>query len=282
MVSGFSITRNALRAGYPFVEAILSVLPLCDEFVIADDSSDDTCRVLEQMAAKYGKIKILKRPWPIAEYRDGCLAIATDWAMQACQGDWLIYVQADEVFHEDALPGMRSIIRGEIGPDGLPIQAVQFHRRQLSTNFQECHGEHAVIRMAKRGAIQAAGDALSFAVKDDRYYGFDPEGHFSLFDITRCFIDHFPAKAAGQAEIWWHLPNRNAAGWFGKTPEQWERQVALWQKNGYPEVWTRADSPFMPELPTLMKGWVGKTRYYPLPALVTPCAPVAPCALVTP
>ena len=34
-ITGFSFIRNAINNDYPVVEAILSVLPICDEFVIA-------------------------------------------------------------------------------------------------------------------------------------------------------------------------------------------------------------------------------------------------------
>jgi glycosyltransferase involved in cell wall biosynthesis len=262
-VSGWTLTRNCMRAGYPIVESILAVLPLCDEFIVMNDSQDSTGAVLEQMRRKYGKIRVVNRPWLIKEYRDHSLAVATDWGLSACGGEWLIYVQADEIFSQDAIPRMKSIIENPIDETGCPIQAVQFHRMQLKVNFQENCGEHAVIRMAKKGAIQACGDALSFAVLNDDYFCFDKPGEFSLFDITRCFASSIPAKAYGQAEIWHHLPNRNAAGWWGRTPEEWCLQIDEWEKSGYPEIWTRKTSPFMGILPDSMKRHIGEVRYIP-------------------
>lgn len=40
-VSGVYTCRNSIEVGYPFVEAILSALPLCDEFLINDGGSVD-------------------------------------------------------------------------------------------------------------------------------------------------------------------------------------------------------------------------------------------------
>ncbi|MEQ9415825.1 MAG: glycosyltransferase family 2 protein, partial [Cyclobacteriaceae bacterium] len=34
-VSGFTFVRNAVQLDYPVVEAITSILPLCDEFIVA-------------------------------------------------------------------------------------------------------------------------------------------------------------------------------------------------------------------------------------------------------
>ena len=40
-VSGFSFVRNAIKFDYPIVEAINSILPICDEFVVAVGKSED-------------------------------------------------------------------------------------------------------------------------------------------------------------------------------------------------------------------------------------------------
>ena len=49
-VTGFSFVKNALLYEYPVVESIRSILPLCDEFVIAVGKSDDgTLQLIEEM-----------------------------------------------------------------------------------------------------------------------------------------------------------------------------------------------------------------------------------------
>ena len=55
-VSGFTFIRNALKYDYPIVEAILSILPICDEFIIAvGNSDDDTLALIQKIDSK--KIK---------------------------------------------------------------------------------------------------------------------------------------------------------------------------------------------------------------------------------
>ena len=44
-VSGFTFIRNALKLDYPVKEAILSILPLVDEMVVAVGSSEDGTRI---------------------------------------------------------------------------------------------------------------------------------------------------------------------------------------------------------------------------------------------
>ncbi|HEY5615046.1 MAG TPA: glycosyltransferase family 2 protein, partial [Bacteroidota bacterium] len=58
-VSGFSFVRNAVKYDYPFEESIRSILPLCDEFVIAVGASEDD--TLERVRAiDPTKIKIIE------------------------------------------------------------------------------------------------------------------------------------------------------------------------------------------------------------------------------
>ena len=61
-VSGFSFIRNAIFFDYPIVEAIRSILPLCDEVVIAVGQSDDATLELVQSIDSQ-KIKIIETVW---------------------------------------------------------------------------------------------------------------------------------------------------------------------------------------------------------------------------
>ena len=57
-VSGFTIIRNALKYDYPVVEAITSILPICDEFIVCvGDSEDETLALIKSIDSP--KIKIV-------------------------------------------------------------------------------------------------------------------------------------------------------------------------------------------------------------------------------
>ncbi len=91
---------------YPFVESIKSALPLVDEFVVAvgrGDVGDTTRRDIEAIGSE--KIRIIDTVWDTQTYRGGTeYARQTMIAKAACTGDWLLYLQADEVLHEEDLP----------------------------------------------------------------------------------------------------------------------------------------------------------------------------------
>jgi glycosyltransferase involved in cell wall biosynthesis len=101
-VTGFSFIRNAVKYNYPVVEALQSILPLCDEVIVAVGNSDDGTR--ELVAAIDLKIRIIDTVWD-DELRIGgkILAVETDKAFAAIDAstDWCIYIQGDEVLHED-------------------------------------------------------------------------------------------------------------------------------------------------------------------------------------
>jgi hypothetical protein len=101
-VSCFTIARNAIKYDYPVVEAITSILPLCDEFVVAvGNSEDETLKLIQGI--KSDKIKIISTVWDDTLREGGrVLALETDKAFQAIAADrdWVFYIQADEVVHE--------------------------------------------------------------------------------------------------------------------------------------------------------------------------------------
>ncbi len=101
-VVGFSIIRNAARLDYPIVEAITSILPLCDEFVVAVGKSEDTTlELIRQIPSD--KIKIVETLWDDTQRKGGrTFALETDKALGAIpdDADWCFYIQADEVLHE--------------------------------------------------------------------------------------------------------------------------------------------------------------------------------------
>ena len=105
-VSGFTFVRNAIKFDYPVVEAITSILPLCDEVIVCvGNSDDDTLDLVKSIASD--KIKIVPSVWD-DKLREGgkVLAVETNKAFDAvaADSDWAFYIQADEVVHEKYLP----------------------------------------------------------------------------------------------------------------------------------------------------------------------------------
>jgi hypothetical protein len=102
-ISGFTFLRNANKLYYPVKESILSILDVVDEYIIAlgNGDEDDTSRLIIN-EINSPKIKIINTTWDLNKYPGGSeYAHQTDLAVEACAGDWLFYLQGDEVIHEN-------------------------------------------------------------------------------------------------------------------------------------------------------------------------------------
>ena len=101
-VSGFTFIRNAILLDYPIVASIQSILPLCDEVIVAvGNSDDDTLGLIQNIDPK---VKIIQTTWDDSLRENGrVLAVETDKALAAIDpaADWAIYIQGDEVMHQD-------------------------------------------------------------------------------------------------------------------------------------------------------------------------------------
>jgi hypothetical protein len=131
-VTGFSIIRNAVKYDYPIVEAIRSILPLCDEFVIGiGQSEDDTIGLIEGINSP--KIKIIHTVWD-DNLRTGGLVLSdeTNKAFKAIEADtdWCFYIQGDEVinekYHDAIRAGMQEYLQDK-RVDGLLFKYLHFY-----------------------------------------------------------------------------------------------------------------------------------------------------------
>jgi hypothetical protein len=130
-VVGFSFIKNAVKFQYPVEEALRSILPLCDEVVVAVGNSDDNTRDI--VAAIDTKIKMLDTVWDESLKQGGrVLAAETDKAFNAIgsDADWCVYIQGDEVMHEDGHTEVMEAMhkwKDDKGVDGLLFRYRHFY-----------------------------------------------------------------------------------------------------------------------------------------------------------
>ncbi|WP_235297883.1 glycosyltransferase family protein [Portibacter marinus] len=166
-VSGFTFIRNAILFDYPIVESIQSILPLCDEMIVAVGQSEDETR---DLIAKIDstKIKIIDTIWD-DDLREGgqVLAVETDKAFKAVaiDSDWAFYLQGDEIVHEKYLPTIKKAMikyQDDAKVDGLLFKYLHFYGSYdyigLSSNWYKNE-----IRVIKNNAsIYSYRDAQGF------------------------------------------------------------------------------------------------------------------------
>lgn len=96
----FSVLRNGIANGYPFVEAYGSWLPYCDRIFILDGgSTDGTDTVLAHLAALSPKFTFERGQWPTSKLGGSSIAQFTNTCLEMVrpQAQRLVYIQADEI-----------------------------------------------------------------------------------------------------------------------------------------------------------------------------------------
>lgn len=166
-ISGFSMVRNGTKLYYPVKESIESILPIVDEFVIALGKCDADDHTLEEIQKiKSDKIKIINTEWDIEKYSRGSeYAHQTDIAKEHCKGDWLFYLQSDEVVHEKYLPVIKK--RCEELLNHKEVEGLLFNYKHFWGDYNHYILSHAwypkEIRIIRNDAeIHSWRDAQSF------------------------------------------------------------------------------------------------------------------------
>ncbi|MEM9799988.1 MAG: hypothetical protein AAGA20_06645 [Planctomycetota bacterium] len=194
-VSGFTFLRNGAKLHYPIIESIQSALPLVDEFVIAlgdSDPDDDTRDKIEALDSPL--IKIVDTVWDLARFPGGSVyAQQTDVAKSHCSGDWLLYLQGDEVIHEDDYDVLRGSL--ERWHDAPEVEAMLFDYVHFWGDYDHAHDSHRWYRQEMRvirndPEIHSMKDAQSFR----RIPRFDGVSYFDKTGTEKLTAVHSGAR----------------------------------------------------------------------------------------
>ncbi|NLB34689.1 MAG: glycosyltransferase family 2 protein [Elusimicrobia bacterium] len=100
-LSGITFVKDAIKFDFPIKEVISSMLPICDEvYANIGVSEDDTLELVNSIDDP--KLKVFETEWdPDFKAKGRILAVQTNIPLYKCRGDWVLYLQGDEVLHED-------------------------------------------------------------------------------------------------------------------------------------------------------------------------------------
>ena len=189
-ISGFTFLRNASKLFYPVRESILSILPLVDEFVVAlgdCEEDDDTEEILASIGSD--KLRIVHTTWDTIKFpRNAEYARQTDIAMQHCTGDWLFYIQSDEVIHEEDHAEILHACNKYL--DVPEVEGFLFHYRHFWGDYEHCHNSHALYPKEIR-LVRRRSDIHSW--KDAQYFRLIP-------NYTGVWTDYFNKEGREYAE----------------------------------------------------------------------------------
>lgn len=166
-VCGFTFIRNAEKFDFPIVEAIQSVLPVCDLIVVAVGKSTDKTREIIQNIST-GKIKIIDTVWNEKLVIGGAVyADETNKAFDAvpAEFDWCFYIQGDEVVHENDLPLIQKTMKNNL--DKPKVEGLLFNYLHFFGTYDyvgDCrHWYRKEIRILRNNkSIRSYRDAQGF------------------------------------------------------------------------------------------------------------------------
>ena len=165
-LSGITLAREAVSNGYPVVECVRSLLLACDEVMVnVGDSADGTREAVLGIGSP--KVALLEEPWDMDLREKGLvLSQETNRAMRACGGDWILYLQADEIMHEDdaaALRGLLERLARRESVDGVSLKYLHFYGTAdyFQDHFLKWY-TRAVRVVRNESCIVSVGDALKF------------------------------------------------------------------------------------------------------------------------
>lgn len=194
-VAGFTIIRNAIQYDYPVLEAIESILPICDAFYVGvGKSDDDTRKRIEEIKSE--KIIIIDTVWD-DRLREGGLVLSAEtnkvFDLIPQEFSWCFYIQSDECVHEDDLPIIKEkmmLFEKDEKVDGLLFEYKHFYGHYKYIGIGRRWYKHEIRVVRNNKAIRSYKDAQGFRTF---------EGEKLRVKKTGAFIHHYgwvkPPKA---------------------------------------------------------------------------------------
>ena len=254
-ISGILTINNAISLGYPFIEAVLSVLPIADEFLINDGgSSDKTYFYLEKLKKTFPKkIKIFNKPhYPGDHWEaiDECL----EFLISKTKGSWLFEVQGDELWHEKDIFKIKQTIEDADKQDYNSIRTTLHW-----TNFQEINSYKyrnvRMLRKIKKLKSYYCGD--DFQIGDSR----NPAQGFTSHNVPPELITDFVCYNFSGIVFPGNVLERERSHVNFLARKQEDRKKVLKHLESGPILEQKPNPEIVKQLPALIQGVAGWDKY---------------------
>lgn len=165
---GFTLLRNGVKFDYSFRECFTSLSNITEAVYVALDKGDDTS--LEE-AQKIPGVKIIPSIWDMTLKKGLVLSVETNKALEALRADhgnednaWGIYLQADEVLHEDDYERLIKDIEeaDRTGCDAISFRYFHFWQTHHHVAVSKKWYPHEIRAIKLKTNIESWGDAQGF------------------------------------------------------------------------------------------------------------------------
>lgn len=174
-LTGYTFIKDGIEFDFPFVECILSLIPVCDEVLVCEcGSKDNTLDVLKKLEISHEKVRVIHYKW--VNHRN-IVPDIMNHCIEKSNGIWNIGLMPDEVLHENSYAEILEISSG-----GIPssFNAVFVGVKHFVGNYDtRCSLYNRTVRMAKTNSSwRSVGDAKSYSGRQDCYIrGLHPRGY---------------------------------------------------------------------------------------------------------
>lgn len=186
-IAGFTIIRNAIKFDYPVIEAITSILPICDAFYVGVGKSDDNTRILIESLAS-DKIKIIDTIWDDSKREGGAvLSDETNKIFDQIPQEftWCFYIQSDECVHENDLQKIKQCAAKYAGD--YKVEGLLF-------NYHHFYGQYNYVGVGRRWyskEIRIVRNTKNIrSYKDAQGFRFNDNTKLKVKN-TGCYIYHY-------------------------------------------------------------------------------------------
>ena len=240
-ISGFTFIKNGTILGYPYIESIKSLLMLCDEVIVAIGLSDDD--TLQQIRAiNDSKLRIIETIWNEGMTDRGYVYAQQKMIAQFnCSGDWVFYLEGDEIIHEKDIPLIRAQMAKYLGD--TEVEALVFDYYHFYGSPQTIAYSPRWYRRAPRiirNTIRTwAPDGLFWVVMDKNKVGRYPKAA-----AVNCYLYHYGHVRSITSM---NEKNKRVEKYWGNKPGHFE---------GYGDIDPMTVVPFTGTHPKIVANWL--------------------------
>jgi len=139
-LTGLLIWRRVCALGYFPLESYLSIHELVDNAIICVDpeSADETVALAEAICRKYPKVRIVEFAWLKGLPNGTAIGIASNYALAQAKGDFVVNIQADEVWSPELTKKVKTL--WPVLASSMGIEAFEFKVLHIEFNGQQFQG----------------------------------------------------------------------------------------------------------------------------------------------
>jgi hypothetical protein len=242
-ISGFSFIRNGTLLGYPYIESLRSLLSLCDEVVVAVGAGqDDTLERI--LAIGDPKLRVIKTVWNEKMQAKGYVYAQQKMIAQFnCTGDWAVYLEGDEVLHEQDIPLLKTTLQKSLNNPKIEALVFDYYHFYGSTEIVAISPGwyRRAPRIIRNNIRTYSPDGLFFVVMPRNKHGRYPWA--TLAGVPIYHYGHVRKVARMQAKI------HQVSHYWGHPPPVFE---------GYGNIDPQALGKFRGSHPAVMQTWLAE------------------------